>query len=115
MLTNLVASLIRTLAPMCAGLLIAWLVRQGVSVDDSYEQPLTEILTVAFGAVYYVVARLLERKWPVAGWMLGYPKQPDYGAAKEAAQEIAVKAARQVEAANPDVPPKVQPPPESHP
>ncbi len=74
-------SLVRTVSPLCAGALIAWAVRQGVTVDESVRQPLTEVLTLAFSAGWYLGARLLET-WvsPRFGWLLGSPRQPSYTA-----------------------------------
>jgi len=77
-MTNLVVSWIRTFTPVLVGGLIAWLVRQGVKVDTSVAQPLTEALTVIFTAVYYFLVRTLETWWPGFGWLLGIPKQPAY-------------------------------------
>jgi hypothetical protein len=78
-----VISLIRTICPIIAGALITWLVRQGIRVDASVSQPLTEALVAVFSAAYYALARLLETKVaPGFGWMLGVPKTPAYPAAK---------------------------------
>jgi len=73
------ASFIRTGAAIVAGALLTWLVRQGVTLDGGFAQPLTEGLVAAFTAVYYAVARALEH-WvnPRFGWLLGLPSQPQY-------------------------------------
>lgn len=83
---DLVMSLIRTWAAMLAGAAVAWAVRQGLLTDSSVAQPLTEVLTVAFGAVYYLVVRLLERINPKAGWLLGVPHPPVYPTANPPAK-----------------------------
>lgn len=77
-MNDVVTSIVRTLAVLAAGSLITWGVRQGVPVDASVQQPLTELLVAVFGAAYYVVARILENWHPSFGWMLGAPRQPTY-------------------------------------
>jgi hypothetical protein len=75
----LITSLIRTIVPIIVGAALAWAVRQGVPVDESFRGPLTEILTAAFGAIYYTAARLLEHYVsPQAGLLLGAKAAPLY-------------------------------------
>lgn len=38
--------------------------------------------------VYYLAVRLLEKKWPKAGVLLGYPKQPTYEEKEDNLQSI---------------------------
>jgi hypothetical protein len=45
-------------------------------------EPLLEgILTFVLGSLWYFAVRLLEKKWPSLGWLLGAPVQPTYGTA----------------------------------
>lgn len=71
----MLASLIRTIVPVVVGALGTWLIRIGVHVDDA---ALTEVVTAALSAAYYVLARLLEHRWPRLGVLLGVPRQPTY-------------------------------------
>lgn len=74
----MVPSLIRTYVPIAVGAVLAWLASRGVNVDDGAAQGLVAFLTALLSALYYAVARLLESRWPQAGWLLGSPKQPTY-------------------------------------
>lgn len=78
-------SIVRTVVPYIVGYLIyivgALLLRAGVDVDLSgLSNFLEQVLIVGLSAVYYVIARWLERnrssKW---GWLLGTNQQPVYG------------------------------------
>jgi hypothetical protein len=76
----LAASIIRTVVPLAAGVLTAWLAKIGLGLDNP---TVTSLLTGLFSAAYYIGVRLLEHfrssKW---GWLLGvanppvYPKRP---------------------------------------
>lgn len=73
MIGDFVASLIRTYVPLLVGMLVAW----GVLPADSSEPAIVTLTGLASGA-YYLGARLLERRWPIFGWLLGLPKAPTY-------------------------------------
>ncbi|POM24079.1 hypothetical protein BTM25_27060 [Actinomadura rubteroloni] len=60
-------SVVRTVVPFLAGVLISLAARAGLDLPAG---PVGEVLTGVFGAVYYVVARALERRWAVAGRVL---------------------------------------------
>lgn len=77
-MNDLATSIIRTIVPTVVGAVIAWLVARGVTVDPATEAQLTAALVAVLTGVYYALARLAERKWPNAGWLLGTPKQPTY-------------------------------------
>lgn len=69
-LANLVTAWVRTIVPFVA----SWLfVTFGIEPDVS-----GEFLTLLFGAIYYTVVRLVAVKVPVAGWLLGINKRPQY-------------------------------------
>lgn len=68
-------SVIRTIVPIIVGSLIAWLAARGVKVDESTILPAVD--AVVAGA-YYALIRLVERKYPKAGWLLGSPGAPSY-------------------------------------
>lgn len=83
MFGNLGTSLVRTGAPMVVAWLlslpIAPIVLSGIGVDT---ERATQILAplVAFGMsfAYYALVRLLERRWPKLGVLLGVPAKPTY-------------------------------------
>lgn len=69
---DLIASIIRTVVPMLVGVLAGILARRtGLNVSHIEE-------TVF--AVYFVGVRLLEERWPAAGWALGLAARPHYAA-----------------------------------
>lgn len=75
---NYVTSTIRTTVPIVVGAVVGFLVAHGVNVDPNAIAGLTAFLSGLFSAVYYVAVRLLEHKFPKAGWLLGTPKKPTY-------------------------------------
>lgn len=73
---DLLGSLIRTLVPLVVGWLIGLAARRGLDVDSA---DLTALVTGAVTALYYALARVLERYVsPRFGWLLGLPRQPVY-------------------------------------
>lgn len=71
------ASIVRTIVPIVVGAVVGWLVSIGITLDPEFEVALTSALTGLFGAVYYVIVRVLEvHVTPKLGWLLGYAKQP---------------------------------------
>jgi len=78
-MSNTVVSFIRTYVPVAVGALISWLVAHDVVLDEEAQTGLTIGLTGLVIGLYYLVARILERKWPLFGFLLGTPKvQPVY-------------------------------------
>ena len=75
MLNDTVLSFIRTFVPVIVGALVAWLQPLGIQIDTVAA---ASIATAVFTAVYYTAARLLEKHFPKAGWLLGAPRQPVY-------------------------------------
>lgn len=75
------ASLIRTwmavlggwIVPTATRFVAAW----GVQLDAT--TAVTALTAAAIGA-WYTLLRLVERRWPRAGWLLGLAKQPGYPA-----------------------------------
>ena len=71
---------IRTGVPVAVGWLLTRAGEQwGGSWSEVDGEALTTAVTVIVIAVYYTIARELEKRWPSAGWLLGSPKQPTYG------------------------------------
>lgn len=68
-------SIIRTVVPIIVGSVIAWLAARGVKVDEATILPAVDAIVAA---AYYAVIRMVEDKWPKAGWLLGSPGAPSY-------------------------------------
>jgi uncharacterized membrane protein len=87
-MSNTFVSFIRTYVPVAVGALISWLVAHDIVLDEEAQTGLTIGLTGLVIALYYLVARLLERKWPIFGFLLGTVKvQPVYQAVNTQAQQ----------------------------
>jgi hypothetical protein len=83
-MNNLFTSLMRTLVPIVAGLVLSWAARLGLDLDDAQ---LTVYVTAALTAGYYAAFRLLEElaermAWRplqlLAGVLLGWARPPAY-------------------------------------
>jgi len=76
MLSDAVIGFIRTAVPAAVGALLAYVAtRLGVT------EPLPDLgpWSVAVAtALYWAAAMALAKRWPRAGWLLGYPKAPEY-------------------------------------
>ena len=81
---NLYASLMRTLVPIVAGLVLSWAARLGLDLDDATT---TAYVTAGLTAAYYALFRLLEElaermAWGplqiLAGVLLGWARPPQY-------------------------------------
>lgn len=77
-LSDLVVSQIRTYTPAVAGALIGWGVSLGLPVSAGMKDGLTAILIPVFAGAWYLGVRLLEKRYPWAGWLLGLPRTPTY-------------------------------------
>lgn len=78
-MTNFLVSLIRTWVPIGVGSLISFLVvNYGLVVDENLTAQLAAGLTGLIIAGYYLLARLLERKFPQLGVLLGSTQKPVY-------------------------------------
>lgn len=82
-MNDLITSLIRTWTPIIVGQLAGFLTAQGLDVGVDAIAGLTAFLGALFSAVYYLAVRLLERKFPQAGILLGSAKKVEYSAPKE--------------------------------
>jgi len=73
-----ITSYIRTAVPIVIGALVAWLAGKGINVPADLIAPTTALITVLAGALYYIIVRKLETKWPKVGVLLGVAKAPEY-------------------------------------
>ena len=69
------AAVVRTVVPFFAGWAVTKAAQYGFDIDESQ---VTAAATTVVGSAWYVVARVLEQRWPNAGFMLGSRKQPTY-------------------------------------
>jgi hypothetical protein len=83
-MNNLFVSLMRTLVPIVAGVVLGWAARLGLDLDDDQ---VTTYVTAGLTAAYYAVFRLLEElaermTWRplqlLAGVLLGWARPPQY-------------------------------------
>lgn len=77
-MNDALVSLIRTWVPIGVGSLISWLVTLGIELDAATESGLVVGLTGLIIAGYYTVVRLVEKRLPWVGVLLGSTKQPEY-------------------------------------
>lgn len=68
----MIDSLVRTWTPMLAGFVFAWLANLGLDLGPGG----VGVLTAALGGTYYLLARLVERRWPSLTWLLLSSQQP---------------------------------------
>lgn len=81
---NLFVSIMRTLVPLVAGLILTWAAQLGLPLDEATTTP---YVTAALTAAYYLVFRGLEElaermSWQplqtLAGILLGWARPPQY-------------------------------------
>lgn len=69
------AAVIRTAVPYITAYLVAKGTEWGLDVDAN---EVNAAVVALGGSLWYMVVRVLEQRWPKAGWLLGSPKQPTY-------------------------------------
>lgn len=78
-MSDYVTSLVRTWVPVAVGSAVTWLGSTAdIVVGDDATQGGIMFFTALVTGAYYALARLLERKFPWAGILLGKPSQPNY-------------------------------------
>jgi hypothetical protein len=80
-MSDFVISQIRTYTPMVAGVVIAWLLAQGILDEETSKTMLinmTALLTGLFSGLYYFIVRILAGWKPAFGILLGVNKAPEY-------------------------------------
>jgi ABC-type transport system involved in cytochrome c biogenesis permease component len=77
-MSQYIVSVIRTWVPIIVGSFIGWLLSLGVEVGEDAQAALTLALGALATALYYAFVRWLETKFPSAGILLGYIRQPVY-------------------------------------
>lgn len=75
------SSIIRTVVPIAVGALLTWLVSFGIEFDPETQTQIIAaalvLITALVQALYYVLCRLVEQKFPRFGILLGLPRTPD--------------------------------------
>ena len=77
-MSNFITGLIRTYVPIIVGALVAWLATIGLQLDAESQTGLIVALTGLLQALYYLIVRWLETKFPKAGILLGKATVPEY-------------------------------------
>lgn len=80
---DLFTSVVRTVVPFIVGFILSFLASQGIEASPEFIANITGLLTFVFGALYYIVVRILAAKFPKLEWLLGSPKKPEYIAPKK--------------------------------
>lgn len=70
-------SIIRTLVPLLVGQIVAFFLSIGLTVSEDQEAAFTTVLGFLVTAVYYLLIRFLEQKFPWIGVLLGWAATPD--------------------------------------
>ena len=78
MTSNFATSLIRTYVPIIVGALASYLLTLGVEIDADAQLGLVLFLTALLQGGYYLLVRVLERRYPKLGLLLGSESQPKY-------------------------------------
>lgn len=79
-MSDYLVSLIRTYVPVAVGSALAWLAATlGIVLDKDSSAALTAGFVGLAVAAYYTLVRLLERRWPAFGLLLGRREAPTYG------------------------------------
>lgn len=77
-MSNFITSLIRTYTPIAVGALAAYLLSLGLELDQDAQLGLITFLTAVLQGAYYLIARILERRFPQFSFLLGSASQPKY-------------------------------------
>lgn len=77
-MNNFVTSLIRTWSPVVVGVIVTYFARKGFTFDDQFSTNLLLAIQGLLSGLYYLVVRLLEKKFPQVGVLLGVAAKPKY-------------------------------------
>lgn len=77
-MNNFYTSLVRTYVPLVVGAVASYLVSKGIDLDAEAQLGLITFLTAVLQGAYYLFVRLLEKKFPQAGILLGVASKPKY-------------------------------------
>lgn len=77
-MNDLVISTIRTAVPAFVGAVVALLAGWGIPIDDSAVMGFQAFVFALLTGLYYLLVRLVAKKYPKLEWLLGSPKAPSY-------------------------------------
>lgn len=81
---SLVTGFLRTFVPSLVGAFVGWLATLGVLIEPTATNALASGIILFAGALltsaYYLVVRLLAKKFPILEVLLGSKKTPEYKA-----------------------------------
>lgn len=77
-MSDFLVSQIRTHVPVLVGTLISFLTTLGLDLDVETQAGLIAGLTGVIISLYYLIVRLIEKKFPKVGILLGSTKTPNY-------------------------------------
>lgn len=77
-MNDLIVSFIRTYVPIAVGTFISWLATKGLDIDAQTGAGLITFLTGIIIAAYYGIVRVLEKRFPQVGILLGSVRKPEY-------------------------------------
>lgn len=77
-MSDFLVSQIRTHVPVLVGTLISFLATLGLDLDVKTQAGLIAGLTGVIISLYYLIVRLIEKKFPKVGILLGSTKTPNY-------------------------------------
>lgn len=77
-MSDFLVSQIRTHVPVLVGTLISFLATLGLDLDVETQAGLIAGLTGVIISLYYLIVRLIEKKFPKVGILLGSTKTPNY-------------------------------------
>lgn len=90
-MSQYIVSVIRTWVPIIVGWLVSQLLIIGVVLDEDTSKLLESAISAVTIALYYALARWLETKFPNAGVLLGWIRQPVYVDPKKTPEQQVVK------------------------
>ena len=77
-MNDLVTATIRTVVPAFVGTFVLLLTNWGIELDEASQAGLIAFLISLATGVYYLVVRLVAKKYPQVEWLLGIGKKPEY-------------------------------------
>ena len=78
MASDYVKSLVRTWVPVAVAAIVTALVHAGIPLPAGSRTTLASLIGGVVGAGWYALVRLVEKKHPKLGWLLGTPGAPSY-------------------------------------
>lgn len=77
-MSDLFTSMVRTIVPIIVGSIASFLATKGIDLDAGTLAGLSAFLAGLFSAVYYLIVRVVEQRFPQWGVLLGSKKTPEY-------------------------------------